>query len=282
MTDPPEEGPNKNPHHPGSEYNQDEISKSINPDSNYPIQQSEQMEVHHHAHHEDKRGWKSYFWEFLMLFLAVFCGFMAEYQLEHVIEHQREKKLMRTLSADLTNDKITLQKYITWRTETNSNFDSLLLLLSNPDPKENAYLIYKLMDRTGLRFGLPEVNAGAISQLTYSGGLRLVRSSIVSDAINKHYLGLNRMKSTFETERPLRLKLLESKSAILDARLLLPSDLRPDAYSFLSTAPASINQLMHDILNSKQINNALISQLDAFSVSTEKLNDLIKKEYHLH
>lgn len=116
---------------------------------------------------------------------------------------------MRTLSADLTNDKITLQTYITWRNQTNSNFDSLLLLLSNPNPEENAYQVYKLMNRTGLRFGLPDVNAGAISQLTYSGGLRLVRSSAVTDAINKHYLGLNRMKSTFETERPLRLKLLK-------------------------------------------------------------------------
>ena len=36
------------------------------------------MELHHHAHHEGKKNWKSYFWEFLMLFIAVFCGFLAE------------------------------------------------------------------------------------------------------------------------------------------------------------------------------------------------------------
>lgn len=50
-------------------------------------QETENMEVHHHAHHDGKKNWKSYLWEFLMLFLAVFCGFLAEYQLEHVIEH---------------------------------------------------------------------------------------------------------------------------------------------------------------------------------------------------
>ncbi|MBL0009044.1 MAG: hypothetical protein IPP25_18210 [Saprospiraceae bacterium] len=282
MSDLPEEESIKNSHPNGPDNQADENNLLINPDPNHPIQQSKEMEVHHHAHHEGKRGWKSYFWEFLMLFLAVFCGFLAEYQLEHVIEHQREKKLMRTLSADLTNDKITLQTYITWRNQTNSNFDSLLLLLSNPDPEENAYQVYRLMNRTALRFGLPDVNAGAISQLTYSGGLRLVRSSAVTDAINKHYLGLNRMKSAFETERPIRLKLLESKSAILDARLLMPSKLEPDAYSFLSTDQASINELMHDILSSKQINNGLISQLDSFRVSTDKLNELIKKEYHIN
>ena len=38
-----------------------------------PNRETEKMEVHHHAHHEGKKNWKSYFWEFLMLFLAVFC-----------------------------------------------------------------------------------------------------------------------------------------------------------------------------------------------------------------
>ena len=40
-------------------------------------QETEDMEVHHHAHHERKKKWKSYFWEFLMLFLEVFCRFFS-------------------------------------------------------------------------------------------------------------------------------------------------------------------------------------------------------------
>src|SRR6187399_2889865 len=89
----------------------DEIIPTKDAETINPNQETENMEVHHHAHHEGKKNWKSYFWEFLMLFLAVFCGFLAEYQLEHVIEHQKEKKLMETLSADLVNDKLTLQTY---------------------------------------------------------------------------------------------------------------------------------------------------------------------------
>jgi hypothetical protein len=58
-----------------------------------PNPETENMEVHHHAHDpavpHHKKNWKSYFWEFLMLFLAVFCGFLAEYQLEHKIERDR-------------------------------------------------------------------------------------------------------------------------------------------------------------------------------------------------
>ena len=52
-------------------------------------QETENMEVHHHAHNPvepyHKKNWKSYFWEFFMLFLAVFCGFLAEYKIEHKI-----------------------------------------------------------------------------------------------------------------------------------------------------------------------------------------------------
>jgi hypothetical protein len=38
------------------------------------------MEVHHHGHVHEKKKWKEYLFQFLMLFLAVFCGFLAEYQ----------------------------------------------------------------------------------------------------------------------------------------------------------------------------------------------------------
>ena len=59
------------------------------------------MEVHQHTHHEGKKNWKSYLWEFLMLFLAVFCGFLAEYQLEHKIERDKEVVYMKNMLEDL-------------------------------------------------------------------------------------------------------------------------------------------------------------------------------------
>lgn len=71
------------------------------------LQEKENMEVHHHARHEGKKNWKSYFWEFLMLFLAVFCGFLAEYQLEHKIERDRAKELAKSFYQELKSDSIT-------------------------------------------------------------------------------------------------------------------------------------------------------------------------------
>ncbi len=39
----------------------------------------EKMEVHHHGHVHEKKKWKEYLFQFLMLFPAVFLGFLAEY-----------------------------------------------------------------------------------------------------------------------------------------------------------------------------------------------------------
>ncbi len=87
-----------------SENFSEEITPTADTETNNPNQETENMEVHHHAHAHGKKNWKAYFWEFLMLFLAVFCGFLAEYKLEHVIEHQREKKFAALLYIDLKSD----------------------------------------------------------------------------------------------------------------------------------------------------------------------------------
>jgi hypothetical protein len=212
-----------------------EAAASEQPQTQNSQPETTDMEVHHHTHPaHGKKTWKAYFWEFLMLFLAVFCGFLAEYKLEHVIEHQREKTLMRSLIDDLKTDNAQIQTYIGWRNETNRDFDSLLLLLSKPAPDENAYFIYKLVNRSALRFGLPDISERTILQLKNAGGLRLIRNEAVSNSINRHYMSINRLKSNFETERYLRLKLVDTRSDILDANLSRTPDILPGASWFLA------------------------------------------------
>jgi hypothetical protein len=54
------------------------------------------MEVHHHPHVE-KKGFKEYCLEFLMIFLAVTLGFFAE----NIREHIAEKKELRIMQDHL-------------------------------------------------------------------------------------------------------------------------------------------------------------------------------------
>src|SRR4051812_20361396 len=62
------------------------------------IQDSENMEVHHHPdlHHKPK-PWKEYLLEGLMIFLAVTLGFIAENIREHITEKEKVKQSMESL-----------------------------------------------------------------------------------------------------------------------------------------------------------------------------------------
>ena len=143
-------------------------------------QEIENMEVHHHAHHEHgKKSWKSYFWEFLMLFLAVFCGFLAEYQLEHTIEHQREKEYAKALYDELYADSIVFAGKIEGRLGKEKDCDYLVSYIRDSSltnlPKE-FYTAYTTVFYLFTSYTF-EPKDGVLSQLKGSGSLRYFKSA---------------------------------------------------------------------------------------------------------
>ncbi len=151
-----------------------------------PTQVSENMEVHHHAHHDHgKKTWKSYFWEFFMLFLAVFCGFLAELQLEHYIENQREKKYVSHLMLDLSKDSINLNKYLEDNQKRMRRIDSLLqILIKNETSKKGNDLYY--LARQLVRAPNYFPSDASILQLKYSGNFRLIHDANIVKQIGTY------------------------------------------------------------------------------------------------
>jgi hypothetical protein len=83
---------------------QEEVTKNISqqetieqtetqPETQNTKLETENMEVHHHPHVEKKK-FKEYFLEFLMIFLAVTLGFFAENIREHLSDRSKEKEYM--------------------------------------------------------------------------------------------------------------------------------------------------------------------------------------------
>lgn len=111
------------------EHTSSEIIPNIELDAINPDKETENMEVHHHTHQEhDKRNWKSYFWEFLMLFLAVTLGFFVENQREHHIENVRAREFSKSLIQDLQNDIAAIQGHIKTASVYTSIADSMINL----------------------------------------------------------------------------------------------------------------------------------------------------------
>ena len=150
------------------------------------------MEVHSHTHTPRKK-WTHYLFEFLMLFLAVFCGFLAEYQLEHKIEKDREKQYIKSLVRDIKDDISLITNHDQgWQINYNTA-DSLAAAIAGKEILTNSYPAFKLVgDATG--FSDFVSNDGTIQQLKNSGGLRLLRKTMVVDSIMKYQTSIELTK----------------------------------------------------------------------------------------
>src|SRR6266404_5945378 len=138
------------------------------------------MEVHTHTHAERKR-FKHYLWEFLMLFLAVFCGFLAENFREHLIEHRKEKAFVKSLLEDLKNDTARLN-YSIGRLNGNIDCGDSLNILYVKVNKESDY--ETRMSRLGQDAGHSVdivFNDRTSSQLKGTGSMRLIRKKALAD-----------------------------------------------------------------------------------------------------
>lgn len=240
------------------------------------------MEVHHHAHTHEKKSWKAYVWEFLMLFLAVFCGFLAEYQLEHVIEHQREKEYVRSFVEDIKQDTAELVEVIAGLERKLKFRDSLLAELGNPSILTNSNKAYYY---TRLSYHFPDFiyNDRTIQQLKNSGGMRLIRNKHVSDSIMDYDAYVRTLFIHQQQLNVFALNLVSPMDKLFNKRLLEGKD---------DTIPIKPVPLLNpDIKDVEEFYNYMIDQKKGFEVLRDvevallrkgsRVIQFVQKEYQL-
>ncbi|MBI1223082.1 MAG: hypothetical protein GC180_10805 [Bacteroidetes bacterium] len=220
-------------------------SEEIFEESKIPTD-TENMEVHHHAHDpaapHHKKNWKSYFWEFMMLFLAVFCGFLAEWQLEHVIEHSREKEFIRTMVEDAQIDTFNIERVLKNNKKTLVYVDSLANACYNYEEGSSSdFDIYRLYRHLLSALEGLKPTERTIIQLNNSGGMRLIRNGASVDKIISYEACEKEVTEQQEVVNKLKYEFanasyelfnysyfnLESKSILSpDAKLLLHDKLK--------------------------------------------------------
>lgn len=169
-----------NPTNPQSGDPSDENIPAKDTETIAAIQETENMEVHHHAHRSHgKKTWKHYFWEFLMLFFAVFCGSLAEYQLEHKVENDRGQELAKFFYEELKNDSVSVAEKYYKRIEQENALQYLMDDFTNnniADPEKkfaiNFHKGFLLRRRT-----LFDARTSVLSQLKNSGSLRYFKNN---------------------------------------------------------------------------------------------------------
>lgn len=173
-----------------------------------PEPDPQQMEVHHHAHHEGKRVWKSYFWEFLMLFLAVTLGSYAENLREHNLHHKEVRSHINALITDLESDIALFDSVTTRNTYSVMLADSLVELLHSD--LRNTREIYFAARSVTANNGYGYSNAKSFEQMKSSGLLRYIEPKGLLDSLGSYYASFQWLSNQTEL---MRLKMNEIHTA---------------------------------------------------------------------
>ena len=131
------------------------------------------MEVHHHPHVE-KKSFKEYLLEGLMIFLAVSMGFIAENIREHVTESKLEKEFIESIVVDLKNDQEFFNKQIEFLNQRNSVADSLITLITGPKPIKNTADFY-FWSRQLQRHNIMVITTATFDEMKYGSFFRLIK-----------------------------------------------------------------------------------------------------------
>jgi hypothetical protein len=247
---------------------------------------TQEMEVHHHPHVE-KKNFKEYFLEFLMIFLAVTMGFVAENLREHFVERKREKEYMVSLVSDLHRDITALKARINSMKEDITMADSVFLLLEKADYKSTSGSLYYFGRRLSLRnFFRP--NDGTTQQLNYAGGLRLIENEKVVDSIQQYINRITGLLTLIQLEDMELTEYRKSMNGVFDGLVVNKmngnaSDSRLQRLNYnpplISYEKKDINNVAMQLSIVKGNRVKQVDFMDRTLTSAELLVSLIQNEY---
>ena len=170
--------------------------------------QTEDMEVHHHAHDpaapHHKKNWKAYFWEFLMLFLAVSLGAYVENLRESMLHKEEAKTHINSLVADLQAD-ISLFDSVTNRNSYGALMADSLVELLHSDITNTSEIYFAARTVTA-NLGYYYSNSKSFDQLKTAGLLRYIKDKDLLDSIGNYYASFQWLTNQIDL---LRLKMDE-------------------------------------------------------------------------
>jgi ribosomal protein L17 len=243
------------------------------------------MEVHHHPHIE-KKSFKEYILEGIMIFVAVTMGFFAENIREYLVEQKQEKEYMKSMSEDIVKDTAMLTVTHQRALKVYSYIDTILTILKNDQLNEKDILTLYRVNLNCLNNFAPSFTDRTTAELKNSGGIRVIRKKIMTDGIVDYWNQLETIKSINETIEEYKFKTRELSYSIFNARYYAANsnggyvtDLHPKLMTtdfHLLTEYA--NRLSHIQALIKVVYTPRIQTMQK---NAKKMIDLIEREYHL-
>jgi hypothetical protein len=248
------------------------------------------MEVHHHPHVE-KKNFKEYFLEFIMIFLAVTLGFFAENIRESIKDKKQLHEYIESMVNDLQSDTSLYHSAVEYNLSHCRIIDSIIQSLSNIHKSSNNAQLYFLVRQLTMGTFVISTTAKTFEQMKSSGGLRLIGKQSTTDSIGSYYQWTQRFDYWSDFQKQRLNEVISINDRVFDSKVLfsilkkMESDsgaVMPENNPKLMTNdPISINAVMmryqyyYGFL--KLMNERSMLALSQAS----RLIALLKKEYHL-
>ncbi len=250
------------------------------------------MEVHHHPHVE-KKSFKEYLLEGLMIFLAVSMGFIAENIREHIADNAKEKEFMHSMILDLKSDTANISRALNRFSNISKMEDTILISLKS-EPA-NPVTINRMISKSFWTYTGYSYNNRTVQQLKNAGNFRLVRNEAVADSISKYdnnintivltqYLDLkNSMIAYKDIEarvvpyRELKQNNNDNASRGIDTSIFAPAA----TSTFISNDKALLSLYYNKLFIHKTLTTTFISNLGIAKQHATSLIAFIQNEYHL-
>ena len=252
------------------------------------------MEVHHHPIVE-KKNFKEYFLEFLMIFLAVTMGFFAEGLREHVGDRSKEREYLSSMVSELQYDTASYDAISKTLVYMRPLLDSMYV-----NAKEAKRFNYVLQGRWNTPINELSTTyqpaLTTIEELKNSGNLRLIedrnmakkimgyatyvqnhvlqrRVANLNEAANNVYEQEDAISNEEEFNKKIddniRNKTLLENSALYDMPLLVKDSV-------------TLNRLANSFINLKARNYGYSTEINKADSLASELIQLINNKYHFN
>ena len=240
------------------------------------------MEVHHHPKVE-KKSFKEYFLEFLMIFLAVTMGFFAENIREYFSNNERVTQLSEQLVQELKKDTSTLNATIAYQTELQKNADSVIKMLRKPPGEIDSKKLERLIEKC-FRVTTFTSSSGALTSIKNQLNLKQFSGSEISNYITD-YEGQQNQVKTAEAIQVQQVKEIVEKFMqqhfTADDLYALRIDHSDISGKLRKISPDDLEDFRAAMVSIEDFNTLLVGSYNETKESALKLMQYVRKEYNI-
>jgi hypothetical protein len=245
------------------------------------------MEVHHHPNlHHEKKPWKEYILEGLMIFFAVTMGFFAETIREGISDKAKGREYIRSFVQDLRTDTANISNLVAFDQNKMIALDNLVPCYDSigKDGQLSSCLV-SIIKSSMINRNMSFTD-GTMQQLKNAGGFRLLNESDKDSIVA--YDHAIRVYQNFESTvfqqrqnivRDVFVKLVNFKANAMMNTDTVKNDIKTPL--FFSNDKQLINEFFNDLLLYRKVNKTQISIIKARKAQASRLIKYFEGKYDI-